>query len=87
MKVLEIKDITRKELPIYYRRLYTGVAVLDLAGRVVSCPLEFSFEQKPTGQVVIGVVLSGEVSYPLVPLQKELKNYLGGLDAGGKLPR
>jgi hypothetical protein len=86
MKVLEIKDIVRKDVPIYYRRLYSGNVVLELINKPLQTPIEFQIEHMPTGQIAINVTLIEKVDYPLVPLMKELKNFISGLDSGGKLP-
>ena len=86
MQIVEIKNIIRKELPIYYRRLYTGTAVMNLVNKPIEVPLEFQIEHKPTGQLEINLTLVEKVDYPLVPLQKELKKFIGDLDSGGKLP-
>jgi hypothetical protein len=86
MKIVEIKSIVRKEMPIYYRRFYTGVAVIGLINTTVSVPLEFQIEHKPTGATEINIILSEKVDYPLIPLLKELKNFISALDSGGKLP-
>ena len=86
MKVTEIKNIVRKDVPIYYRRLYSGIAVMELINKPVEIPLDFQIEHKPTGQIEISVLLSEKVDYPLLPLQKELKKFIGDLDSGGKLP-
>ena len=86
MKIVDIKNIVRKDVPIYYRRLYTGIAVLELVNKPYEIPLDFQIEHKPTGQTEIGITLSENVNYPLVPLHKELKNFIGVLDSSGKLP-
>ncbi|MDR2617634.1 MAG: hypothetical protein LBC62_02080 [Treponema sp.] len=86
MKILEIRDIVRKDVPIYYRRLYSGTAVLELINKPREVSLEFQIEHKPTGDTEINVTLREQVDYPLVPLQKELKNYISTLDSTGKLP-
>lgn len=86
MKIVEIKDIIRKDVPIYYRRLYSGTAVLELINKPQELPLNFQIEHKPTGAVEIGITFSEKIDYPLVPLQKELKKYIGDLDSAGKLP-
>lgn len=86
MKVSEIKNIVRKDVPIYYRRLYTGIAVMELVNKPVEVPLDFQIEHKPTGQTEIGLTLSQKVDYPLIPIQKELKKFIGLLDSEGKLP-
>ena len=86
MKIVEIKNIARKDVPIYYRRLYTGIAVLELLNKPNEASLDFQIEHKPTGQTEITITRMDTVDYPLVPLQKELKKFIGDLDSGGKLP-
>jgi hypothetical protein len=86
VKILEIKDIVRKDVPIYYRRLYSGNAVIELISRPVEIPVEFQIEHMPTGQTDITVTFSQKVDYPLVPLVKEFKNFISALDSAGKLP-
>ena len=86
MKITEIKDIVRKDVPIYYRRLYSGTAVMELISKRVEVPLDFQIEHKPTGQKDIAITLSEKIDYPLVPLQKELKKFISDLDSAGKLP-
>ena len=86
MKIIEIKDMIRKEFPIYYRRFYSGIIVMELVNKLVEIPIDFQIEQKPTGQTEIALTLGQTVDYPLVPLVKELKAFISGLDSGGKLP-
>ena len=86
MKVIEIKSVVRKDVPIYYRRLYTGIAVLELINKPVEIPMDFQIEHKPTGHVEISITSMGKVDYPLVPLQKELRQFIGTMDSSGKLP-
>ena len=86
MKVIEIKNLIRKEMPIYYRRFYSGIVVVELVDKPVEFPLEFQIEHKPTGQTEIALTFGEQIDYPLVPLQKELRKYIGALDSDGKLP-
>ena len=86
MRIIELKNIVRKDVPIYYRRLYTATAVLELINKPIECPLDFQIEHKPTGSTEIGITLSEKIDYPLVPLQKELKRFISNLDSDGKLP-
>ena len=86
MKVVEIKNIVMKDVPIYYRRLYKGTAVLELLGKPVELSLDFQVEHMPTGQTEISITSMDEIDYPRVPLQKELKTFIGTLDSSGKLP-
>ena len=86
MKIIEFKDVLRKDVPIYYRRHYTGIAVLDLLNKLNDVPIDFQIEHKPTGHTEISITKMASVDYPLVPLQRELKNFIKTLDSGGKLP-
>jgi hypothetical protein len=86
MKIVEIKNLTRKEFPIYYRRFYAGIVVIEMVSGAVEVSLEFQIEHKPTGQTEIALNLAEKIDYPLVPLQKEIKKYINALDSGGKLP-
>jgi hypothetical protein len=86
MKVLEIKDIVKKDVPIYYRLLYTGIAVMELVNKSVERRINFSIEVKPTGQKEILVTLAEPVDYPLVPLIREIKTFIRHLTSTGGLP-
>ena len=86
MKVIGIKDMIRKDVPIYYRRLYTGVAVIELNDKPVDFRIDFSIEQKPTGHKEITVSFIDTIDYPLIPVMKELKTCISGLDYDGGLP-
>jgi hypothetical protein len=86
MKVVSIKNIIRKDVPIYYKRHFSGVAVLELVKEPVERRIDFSIEHMPTGTKEIVITFVDAVDYPLVPLQRELKLFINNLDANGGLP-
>jgi hypothetical protein len=86
MKVLQIKDIVRKDVPIYYRRYFSGVAVLELMNKSIERQIDFQIETKPTGVKEISLSVSEPVDYPLAPLITELKKFVISLDDAGGLP-
>jgi hypothetical protein len=86
MKVLAINEIVRKDVPIYYRRLFTGIAVLEFLKGPVERRIDFSIETKPTGAKEISITFVDTVDYPLIPLNRELKKFIGHLDVSGGLP-
>jgi hypothetical protein len=86
MKILEIKEIVRKDVPIYYKMFYSGIAVMELVNASVERQIDFSMEMKPTGQKQILITLNEAVDYPLVPLLREIKKYINTLDQNGALP-
>ena len=87
MKIIEIKNIIRKDVPIYYKNFYKGILVIELIGKPQEIPVEFIIEHKPTGMLDISVTLSEQIDYPLVPLMKEIKAYIAELDSTRNLPK
>jgi hypothetical protein len=86
MKVNAVKDIVRKDIPIYYRLMYTGVAVLELTSDAADYRIDFSIEIKPTGKKEIAVSFLDDMDYPLLPIMKELKKYIDDMHSNGMLP-
>jgi hypothetical protein len=86
MKVNTIKDMIRKDIPIYYRKLYTGVAVIEMNSGPEDYRIDFSIEYKPTGQKDIAVTFIDKIDYPLIPLSRELKKLINDLETAGVLP-
>jgi hypothetical protein len=86
VKVLELKNLVRKDVPIYYRRLYNGTAVVELINKSQEVHLDFSIEHKPTGYKEILITLIDKVDYPLLPLNSALKKAIDDLDSAGSLP-
>ena len=86
MQVVSIKDMIRKDVPIYYRKLFTGVAVIDMNNGPIDYRIDFSIEYKPTGQKEIGITFIDPIDYPLIPVNKELKAYILELEDANGLP-
>jgi len=87
MKVLAIDNIVRREMPIHYRRNFTGNALLQLPGdRERPCRIEFTLEHGPTGQVEVQLQFLELPDYPLVPVMKAVKAHIASLDRKGALP-
>ncbi|MDR2543695.1 MAG: hypothetical protein LBC80_09665 [Treponema sp.] len=86
MKVISIKDMVRKDVPIYYRKLFTGIAVIDLNEKQTDFRIDFAIEYKPTGHKEIAVNFLDHIDYPIVPVARELKQYIFDLDYVGGLP-
>jgi hypothetical protein len=86
MKIIKIKDMIRKDVPIYYRKLFTGVVVIEVNKGPENFRIDFTIEYKPTGNKEISVTFIDKVDYPLIPLVKEVKDYINELDISGGLP-
>jgi hypothetical protein len=86
VKITAIKELIRKDVPIYYRRIFSGILVIDMINKTVESHIDFTIETKPTGlnEVIINNLQT--VDYPLLPLRKEIKKYISVLDETGGLP-
>ena len=86
MEVLEIKNLYREETGLYYRRNFTGLAVIELPIKTIEVPLDFIIEMGPMGNKEFDIELKDKIDYPLLPVIKKLKEYIEKLEAEGKLP-
>ncbi|MDR3139679.1 MAG: hypothetical protein LBT95_08420 [Treponema sp.] len=86
MRILELKQIVRKDVPIYYRRLFSATAVMELLNKSSEYHVDFSIETKPTGHKEISITVTDPIDYPMLPVIKELKQFVDKLDNNGGLP-
>ncbi len=86
MEVLEIKNLYREETGLYYRRNFTGLAVIELPIKTIEVPLDFIIEMGPMGNKDFDIELKDKIDYPLLPVMKKLKEFIERLDKEGKLP-
>jgi len=86
MKVVAVKDIIRKDVPIYYRLLYTGVAVIELTKGAANYRIDFTIEIKPTGLKEISITFLDALEYPLLPVIRELKVIIDKMHEDELLP-
>ncbi|MDR2552474.1 MAG: hypothetical protein LBD31_04825 [Treponema sp.] len=86
MKITAIKDLVRKDVPIYYRRLFSGTLVIEMVNSTVESRIDFTVETSPMGQNEIIINSMEQVDYPLLPLNKEVKKFISLLDETGGLP-
>ena len=49
MRILELRDLNREEGYIYYRRNFTGTAVIEIPGSTLEAPVAFCIEMDPFG--------------------------------------
>ena len=86
MKLLKIKNIEKRNLPLYYRNEYIANSEFILFGEtLIEIPLSFSIEMLPTGEKLIDIKLKDSVDYPIVPILKVLKKEILILEKEGNL--
>lgn len=86
MRVLEIRDITKKHLHIHYRNEFKGAAVFEYSkNNREEIPVEFAVEHSANGSVDISARMLEKLNYPLLPAMKSLKDHIRSLERKGKL--
>jgi hypothetical protein len=86
MKVASIKSLIRKDVPIYYRRVFSGVLEIELINQTIESQISFTVETKPTGINEVIINAMDQVDYPLLPLVKAVKRFISLLDENDSLP-
>lgn len=86
MKVLELKNVSRKDVPIYYRREFQAEAVFQFMETKTESLIDFALEQTPMGSMRVHVEFLEKPEYPVIPLLQVLKTYILALDKEGGLP-
>jgi hypothetical protein len=86
MRVLEIKDLLKKDIPLYYRREFHGKAVFEVLADRHEKRIDFIVEKTPFGGTSIHVSFVDEVDYPIMPLMDSLKSYILDMEKKGGLP-
>jgi hypothetical protein len=86
MTVVDIKEMVRKDVPIYYRRMYDGKAVVEFAGQEHDMKINWTIETSPLGIKETVISMTEKIDYPLLPLIREIKKKIESLDSEGKLP-
>lgn len=86
MQLLNIINIEKKDVPIYYRNEYTAISEFLLLGKsAISLPIFFSIEMAPTGEKSIDIKLKDKIDYPIVPILRLLKKEIMDMEQKGKL--
>lgn len=86
MRIIVLKNITRDENFIYYRRNFKAVAELELGKNVIEADINFLIETTPLGTKEISIFGLESIDYPLLPLKKAITEYISEKDSEGTLP-
>ncbi|AGT44684.1 hypothetical protein [Treponema pedis] len=87
MIVSEIKNIQTIDSHIYYRQIFTAIAVYTILGGEREGKIEFTIEYKPTGETEIQVKMIDKLDYPVLQVMIELKNAVRNLIKNEQLPK
>jgi hypothetical protein len=86
MRVVELANLQREDVQIFYIRKYAATAVLDLTARTANVDIEFSIEMNSFGNKDFSLSIKSQIDYPLIPIRKTILEYITNLEQEGKLP-
>jgi hypothetical protein len=86
MKLIEITNIVKKDIPLHYRREFSGLAIfIDGHDKKIKSPIRFTIEYRHTGHFDVKVNLLDSLNYPLIPTIRMLKDHIITLEKRGAL--
>jgi len=86
MKVVELRDLNRRESPVFYIKELTAVAVIEWNQRQSESDIAITLEHKPIGPPDVHVHLLDSVDWPALPVIHAIKDYVTELERSGRLP-
>jgi hypothetical protein len=87
VKIVELINLDKKDIPLHYRNEYSGTAVFKTkTNDRIEKKVGFVLERHATGEKEIEIDFLDDIEYPLLPLTNELKQHILELDKKGKLP-
>ena len=88
MKVLELHSITKEDGYLYYIHHYKAQAKIEFLANVVDVPISFTVEMNPLGIRTVDLdPLPKDIDYPVIPLNKSLKEFIDVMARDDQLPQ
>jgi hypothetical protein len=86
MRVVELRDLNRRESPVHYIKELTAVAVIEWNQRQSESDVAITLEHKPMGPPDVHVHLLDSVDWPALSVIHAIKDYVADLERSGRLP-
>jgi hypothetical protein len=86
MKVVELRDICKRESPVHYIKELTAVAVIEWNQMQSESDISITLEHKPLGLPEVRVHLLDAIEVPTIPVIQAIKDYVVALERAGRLP-
>ena len=88
MKVLKLHSITKDAGYIYYIDHYIAESKIEFLANVVDVPISFTVEMNPLGIRTVDLdPLPKDIDYPVIPLNKSLKEFIDVMARDDQLPQ
>jgi hypothetical protein len=86
MKVVELRELCRRDSPVHYIKELTAVAVIEWNERVSESDISITLEHGPVGPPDVHVHLLDSVDWPALPVIHAIRDYVVDLERTGRLP-
>lgn len=86
MKVVELRELSRRESPVHYIKELTAVAVIEWNEKRSESDIAITLEHKPVGPPEVHISLLEAVDWPALPVIHAIKEYVIELERAGRLP-
>ena len=85
---MELHSITKEDGYIYYIHHYKAQAKIEFLANVVDVPISFTVEMNPLGIRTVDLdPLPKDIDYPVIPLNKSLKEFIDVMARDDQLPQ
>ena len=86
MKVVELRDLARRDSPLHYIKELTAVAVIEWNERQSESDVSITLEHGPLGPPDVRIRLLDVVEVPTLPVIHAIRDYIVEMERSGRLP-
>ena len=86
MKVVELRDLARRDSPVHYIKELTAVAVIEWNERQSESDISITLEHGPLGPPDVRVRLLDAVELPTLSVIHAIKDLVVEMERSGRLP-
>ena len=86
MRVIELRDLARRDSPLHYIKELTAVAVIEWHERQSESDISITLEHGPLGPPAVKIRLLDAVELPTLPVIHAIRDYIVEMARSGRLP-
>jgi len=86
MKVVELRDLARRESPVHYIKELTAVVVIEWNERQSESDVSITLEHGPLGPPDVRIRLLDPLELPTLPVIHAIKDLIVEMERSGRLP-
>lgn len=86
MRVVELRDLSRRDSPLHYIKELTAVAVIEWNQRLSESDIAITLEHGPLGPPDVRIRLLDAVELPTLTVIHAIRDYVVDLERSGRLP-